>query len=115
MDEGILELVKAIQDVAPMVWEVTMKQVAIEGVYAGWWLALAIVVDVIPWSICLVGCLVAVFGDCTDQESAITAVIVGAFFGLLLFVFVLSAHQGWITYIQNPEYMAIQKLLRQVK
>ncbi len=114
MDEGILQLVSAIQDVAPMVWAVTMKQVAIEAMYAGWWLVLCVVLAAIPGVAFFWGLFLAVL-ERYDEDLGFMLMLLGGMGFLILMVLVLCAHQNWITYIQNPEYMAIQKLLRQVK
>jgi len=104
MDDTLVQLIKAIQDIAPQVWSIYMKQVMVDVFQIGVFVVLLFVAITVTASWVRKG-----WEDLDEFSQPLSITIIGS---LIVILFLLiSEFAGRII---NPQYYAIQKLLEVV-
>lgn len=106
MDEALIELVKAIQAVAPSVWEIYMKQVIVNGIQDAIWILIMVVLGII--CVPRIGRFLEELDDSTIPP--LVWLIVALFGSIPLFLLL-----DLIGYFVNPEYYVIKLMLETIQ
>lgn len=114
MQEQLLQLIDAMKDVAPLIWETYVKQALIKG-WGGLFVICGFTILHIVWSVPAVWWASKNIDNKIDSDLiafiyAVCVVLTG-----ILFIAILICTIPIATQILNPEYHAIHMLLEDIK
>ena len=113
MNEALRELINAIKDLSPAVWEAALVQVRVQA-----WLNFGLAGVFLLVSGLLVYCsriLCRISKAHTDEEEWGTGAIILAIFAVLIFIPIIGNLYYGLLYLLSPDWAAIQLILEQVK